>query len=205
MATSYHCPSYNKYATQYVTPAPQSDVTSQWSDTNSTTNLSETTSETISLTRSEIERLIHEDKERDRRHCDKWKQWAREQDAEDRLAFAVENARKEEDRCRLEALVDRQTWEYEKLKLEADRDRRVCLRKLKADEKWEAERQRREADRRGKGGSRTNPSRNDHPSREHTTRYVTGTSGRRLPYTPLSDEALIGIAKESEKRSKRRH
>ncbi|KAF5879696.1 uncharacterized protein Bfra_006903 [Botrytis fragariae] len=181
---SYHSPSYKQHTTQYVTPAPQSDAISQWSDTNSITNL-----------------LIHEDTERDRRHCDKWKQWAREQDEEDRLASAVENARREEHRYRLQVL-DRQTREYGKLKMETDRDWRVYLQKLEADEQWEADRQRKEADRRE--GLRINPLRYNHPRKEHTTRYALGTSGRRLSYTPLSDEALVGIAKESEKRSKRR-
>ncbi|TGO48300.1 hypothetical protein BOTNAR_0482g00040 [Botryotinia narcissicola] len=196
----YHSPSYNQHTTQYVTPAPQSDAASQWSDTNSTTNLSET----ASLPRSEKERLVREDTERDRRHCNKWKEWARKQDEEDisALKFAVENARREEYRCRLEEL-DRQTREHEKLKADAQRDLRVCLQRLEADEQSEADRQRREADRRAI--LRTSSSNNNNSRREQATRYASGTSGRQLPYMPLSDEALIGIAKESEKRNKRRY
>ncbi|KAF7955420.1 uncharacterized protein EAE97_000679 [Botrytis byssoidea] len=196
----YHSPSYNQHTTQYVTPAPQSDANTQWSDTSSTTNLSET----ASISRSEKERLIREDTERDRRHCNKWKEWARKQDEEDRpaLKFAVENARREEYRCKLEAL-DRQTREREKLKAKTDRDWRVHLQRLEADEQSEADRQRRYSDRRAR--LRTSSSNNNHSRREQATRYASGTSGQRLPYTPLSDEALIGIAKESEKRSKRRY
>ncbi|TGO39419.1 hypothetical protein BHYA_0054g00150 [Botrytis hyacinthi] len=189
---SYHSPSYKQHKTQYVIPAPPSDENYQCSDTNSTTNLSETTF----LPRSEKERLIHEETEGDRRRYDQWKQWARELE-EARLASAVENARREEYRCKLEAL-DRQKRENEKLKASTDRDRRVYLQRLEADEQSEADRKRREADRRVR--SRTSSSNNNHSRREQATGYVSGTSGRRLPYTPLSDEALIGIAKESEKR-----
>ncbi|TGO48908.1 hypothetical protein BCON_0226g00170 [Botryotinia convoluta] len=169
-ANSYYCPLYNQHATQYATPALKSDATFRWSDTNSTTSSSETTS----LPRSEIERLIHEDTERDRRRCGKWEQWAREQEEEDRLAFAAENARKEEYRYRLEVL-NRQTREYEKLKVETDRGWRVYSQKFEADEQSEADRQRKGADRRER--LRTNSSRDFSLRREHTTSYVSGTSG----------------------------
>ncbi|TGO15151.1 hypothetical protein BTUL_0043g00040 [Botrytis tulipae] len=188
----YHSPSYNQHTTQYVTRAPQSGTASQWSDTNSTTNLSET----ASLPRSEKERLIREETKGDRRRYDQWKQWTSEQ-KEAELAFAVENARREEYRCKLEAL-DRQTREYEKLKAEVDRGLRVYLQRLEADEQSEADRQKSEAERRAR--LRRSSSNNNHSRREQATGYASGTLGRRLPYTLLSDEALIGIAKESEKR-----
>ncbi|KAF7904127.1 hypothetical protein EAF00_001461 [Botryotinia globosa] len=175
--SSYHSPSYKQHTNQYFNPASQSDANSQFSDTNSTTNLSETTS----LPRSEKERLIREETEGDHRRYDQWKQWAH--------------------RCRLEAL-DRQTREHEKLKAEAHRDLRVWLQRLEADELSEADRQRREADRRAR--LRTSSSSNNHSRREQATGYASGTSGR-LPYKLLSDEALIGIAKKSEKTSKRRY
>ncbi|KAF7957495.1 hypothetical protein EAE96_003072 [Botrytis aclada] len=192
-ATSYHSPPHKQHTTQYFIPTLQSDANSQWSDTDSTTNLSETSS----LPRSEIERLIREDTEGDRRRYDKWKQWARKEEKEDGLAVsvAVRNARRAEYSYRLE-VPDRQTREYKKLKVGTDRGRRVYLQKLEADEQWEADRRER---------LRTNFSRNNHPRKEHTTMYVSGTSGRQLPYPPLSDGALIGIARESERRNKRRH
>ncbi|THV46433.1 hypothetical protein BGAL_0386g00030 [Botrytis galanthina] len=114
----------------------------------------------------------------------------------------VGNARREEHRCKLEAL-DRQTREHEKPKVETDKNWWVYSQRLEADEQSEADRQRREADRRAR--LRTNSSNNNHSRREQATRYVSGTSGRQLLYAPLSDEALIGIAKESKKTSKHRY
>ncbi|KAF7862888.1 uncharacterized protein EAF02_010437 [Botrytis sinoallii] len=129
--TSYISPSYRQHTARYATTAPQSDVTSRWSDTNSTTNLSETTS----LTGSEKERLVHEGTEGDRRRYEKWKkwareqkeedrkEWAREQEEEDRLKRAAANARRQKRRHRLQVL-ERQIREYEDLILEADRQRK---------------------------------------------------------------------------------
>ncbi|KAM0169686.1 hypothetical protein ACHAPF_009771 [Botrytis cinerea] len=191
-ATAYLSPSYKQHTSQYATSVPPIDETPQWSDANSVSNVSET----ISIPRSEIERLIHEDTEGDRRRCAEWSQWAREQQEEDRPAVGAEPVRIwDEYRYRRE-ILDRQTQEFEKVKVEADEGWKDYLQKSKASKQLEAERQER---------SRTNSSRNNHSRGEQATRYVSGTSGRQLPYTPLSNETLINIAKKSDNRGRRRY
>ncbi|TEY60777.1 hypothetical protein BOTCAL_0176g00030 [Botryotinia calthae] len=191
-AISYRSPSYKQHAAQYATPVPLIDEISQWSDTNSVSNVSETTH----IPRSEIEKLIHEDTEGDRRRCAKWAQWAREQKEQDRPAHGAEPVCIwDEYRYRRE-IADRQTQEFEKVKVEADEHWKGYLQKSKASKQLEAERRER---------SRTNSSRNNHSRGEQATRYVSGVSGRQLSYTPLSNETLINIAKESNNRGRRRY